>query len=145
MSIQEQKSVAVFYTCVIVIFLITGCTLDSSVLARNYKRWRTHIYVLGQCFLVCSSLLFDIVSAAGASRNLDPGILIGFMVLDCVPTTISSNVVMTAQANGNQELILVETTISNFLGVFISPALVVMYTSVPTWYNDILPHGFPPI
>lgn len=148
-SVQRSKSTAVFYTCVSVIFFITGCTLDSSVLARNYKRWQTHLYVLFQCFLVCSSLVFGIVSAAGTNRTLDPGVLVGLTVLGCVPTTISSNVVMTAQANGNQELTLVETTICNFLGVFISPALVVMYTNVPIWYNDIVPHGsnetFPPI
>ncbi|KAF7190945.1 Solute carrier RCH1 [Pseudocercospora fuligena] len=149
LTVQRSKSVAVFYSCVIVIFLITGCTLDSSVLARNYKRWKTHIYILCQCFLTCSALMIGIVSAAGTNRSLDAGVLIGLTVLGTLPTTISSNVVMTAQANGNQELTLVETTIGNFLGVFTSPALVVMYTTVPTWYNNILPHGsneaFPPI
>lgn len=130
---DQTKSTAVSYTCVSLIFLITGCTLDSSVLVRNYARWLTHIYVQALCFLACSSIMFAIVSAAGLSRDLDDGILIGFLVLGCVPTTISSNVIMTAQANGNQELTLVETTIGNFIGVFISPAMVIMYTNIERW------------
>lgn len=56
-----------------------------------------------------------------------------------VATTIASNVVMTKQAHGNQALTVVQTTVGNLIGAFVSPLLVVMYTSVPTWYNTILP------
>lgn len=46
---------------------------------------------------------------------------------------------MTKQAHGNQALTVVQTTIGNLIGAFISPSLVLMYTSAPTWYNTILP------
>ena len=70
---------------------------------------------------------------------MDPGLLVGLIFLGCVATTISSNVIMTRQAHGNTALTVVQTTVGNFVGVFITPALVVMYTSAPTWYNDVLP------
>ena len=70
---------------------------------------------------------------------MDPGLLVGLVFMGCVATTISSNVVMTRQAHGNQALTVVQTTVGNFLGVFVTPALVVMYTSVPTSYNAVLP------
>jgi sodium/bile acid cotransporter 7 len=43
-----------------------------------------------------------------------------------VPTAISSNVVMTRKADGNTALTVVESTIGNFLGPFITPLLVQM-------------------
>lgn len=70
---------------------------------------------------------------------MDAGLLEGLIFFSCVATTISSNVVMTRQAHGNQALTVVQTTIGNLIGVFITPALVVMYTSTPAWYNAVLP------
>jgi sodium/bile acid cotransporter 7 len=89
--------------------------------------------------------MFGIVSAtaAGAGRDgwMDAGLLVGMNFMSCVPTTIASNVVMTGQAGGNVALTVVQTAVGNFLGVFIAPGLVVMYTSVDTWYNEVLPKG----
>lgn len=133
MTYQQDKGTIVAYVCVSIIFVITGCTLDTSVIMRNYKRWETHIYVQTQCFVVCSAIMFAVVSAAATNRTISPDTLIGLAVLGCMPTTISSNVVLTAQANGNSELTLVETTIGNLIGIFVSPALVLGYTSIPQW------------
>lgn len=86
-----------------------------------------------------SALVFGLVSATATSRFLDPGLLVGLIFMSCVATTIASNVVMTRQAHGNQALTVVQTTIGNLIGAFISPGLIVMYTSIPTWYNNVLP------
>ena len=86
-----------------------------------------------------SALVFGLVSVTATSRFMDPGLLVGLLFMGCVATTIASNVVMTRQAHGNQALTVVQTTVGNLIGAFVSPALVIMYTSVPTWYNAILP------
>ena len=70
---------------------------------------------------------------------MDPGLLVGMILMGCVPTTISSNVVMTGQADGNQALTVVESTLGNFLGPFVTPLLIMMYVSGGAWYTDILP------
>ncbi|KXS99202.1 hypothetical protein AC578_3023 [Pseudocercospora eumusae] len=142
-SRQKVKSTVISYVCVSIIFFATGCTLDTRVLVRNYSRWKAHLWVQAQCFLMCSALMFGVVSATATNKHfMDPGLLVGLMVLSCVPTTMASNVVMTGQAKGNQELTVVQTTIGNFISAFVTPALVVMYISVPTWYNAVLPsHG----
>ena len=119
--------------------LSTGSTLDTKVLLKNYGRWKINLFVQIQCFLMTSALVFGLVSAVATSRFMDPGLLVGFIFMSCVATTISSNIVMTRQAHGNQALAVVQTTVGNLIGAFISPSLVVMYTSVPTWYNTILP------
>jgi sodium/bile acid cotransporter 7 len=86
-----------------------------------------------------SALVFGLVSATATSRFMDPGLLVGLIFMSCVATTIASNVVMTRQAHGNQALTVVQTTVGNLIGAFVSPSLVIMYTSVPTWYNAVLP------
>jgi len=138
---QHVKEITVTYLCVSIIFFITGCTLDTRTLLQNYGRWKILLFVQLQCFLMTSAVVFGLVSAVATdgSHFMDPGLLVGLLFFSCVPTTISSNVVMTRQAHGNQALTVVQTTVGNFLGVFITPALVVMYTSVDTWYNRVLP------
>lgn len=137
---QQIKETVTIYLMVSIIFFFTGCTLDTRVLIENYSRWKVHLFVQGQCFLMTSALSFGVVSATATNKNfMDPGLLVGLVFFGCVATTMSSNVVMTRQAHGNQALTVVQTTLGNFIGVFISPALVVMFTSVDTWYNKVLP------
>ncbi|RMY80284.1 hypothetical protein D0862_12806 [Hortaea werneckii] len=136
---QSTKTTIINYLCVTLIFLFTGCTIDTQTLVRNYSKWRTHLYVQTACFLLTSAVVFGVVSAVATDRAfMDPGLLVGLIFLGCVPTTISSNVVMTRQAQGNTALTVVQTTVGNFLGVFLTPALVTMYTGVGTWYNAVL-------
>ncbi|KAI7198641.1 hypothetical protein KC343_g4447 [Hortaea werneckii] len=138
-SHQSTKTTIINYLCVTLIFLVTGCTIDTQTLLRNYSKWLTHLYVQASCFLLTSAVVFAVVSAAATDQEfMDPGLLVGLIFLGCVPTTISSNVVMTRQAQGNTALTVVQTTVGNFLGVFITPALVTMYTGVETWYNTVL-------
>ncbi|PIA98706.1 putative membrane protein [Cercospora beticola] len=139
-SQQPLKSRIISYLCVCIIFFATGCTLDTSILIRNYARWKAHLWVQGQCFLLCSGIMFGVVSATALNRTfMDEGLLVGLVFMSCIPTTLATNVVMTGLAGGNQELAVVQVTLGNFIGVFITPALVIMYTSVPTWYNAVLP------
>jgi hypothetical protein len=137
---QAQKSTVVTYLCVSIIFFITGCTLSTQTLLQNYARWKLHLFVQVQCFLLTSALCFAIVSGCATNRGfMDPGLLIGLLFTGCVPTTISSNVVMTRQANGNVALTVVQSTLGNLLGPFLTPVLMYMYLSGNKWYAKVLP------
>ncbi|RDI86319.1 hypothetical protein Vi05172_g3709 [Venturia inaequalis] len=137
---QKLKTEIVSYLCVSVIFFITGCTIKTQVLVDNYKRWKIHLFVQLQCFFVFSLIMFGVVSAAATNRHfMDPGLLCGMLLTGCVATTISSNVVMTGQAHGTQALTVVESTIGNFLGPFLTPLLFKAYLSNDAWYTKVLP------
>jgi len=136
---QELRQTIVTYLGVAIVFFVTGCNLKTRVLIENYSRWKVHLYIQLQCFLMTSAIIFGIVSAAASNPNfMDPALLIGMIFLGCVPTTLSSNVVMTGQAHGNTALTVVQTTIGNFIGPFITPLLIKMYTSTGAWYDDFL-------
>ena len=137
---QKTKEVVVTYLCVAVIFFITGCTLPTKVLLQNYTRWKLHLFCQIQSFLLTSAIIFAVVSLCALNRKfMDAGLLVGMIFTGCVPTTISSNVIMTKQANGNQALTVVESTIGNLLGPFITPPLLLMYVSTGAWYTVFLP------
>ena len=139
-SQQEKKEIVVTYLCVAVIFLITGCTLPTKVLFANYSRWKLHIFVQLQSFLLTSAIVYGVVSLCATNPDfMDSGLLVGLIFTGCVPTTISSNVIMTKQANGNQALTVVQSTLGNFLGPFISPLLILMYLSTGAWYTKVVP------
>jgi sodium/bile acid cotransporter 7 len=46
---------------------------------------------------------------------------------------------MTGQAHGNTALTVVQSTLGNFLGPFLTPVLNTMYTSNGAWYTKVLP------
>jgi sodium/bile acid cotransporter 7 len=139
-SQQKLKSTVVSYTCVSIIFFLTGCTLKTRTLLENYSRWKLNLFVQAQSFLMTSAIMFGVVSACATNPNfMDPGILLGLLMTGCLTTTISSNVVMTGRAHGNQPLTVVSSTVGSFLGPFLSPALFAMYTSTGAWYTKVLP------
>ena len=139
-SRQSKKELGVTYLCVAVIFLVTGCTLPTHVLWDNYGRWKIHLFVQVQSFLLTSVIVYAVVSICAMNPHfMDAGLLVGMIFAGCVPTTISSNVLMTGQAHGNQALAVVQSTLGNFLGPFMTPLLIEMYTASGAWYTGILP------
>jgi sodium/bile acid cotransporter 7 len=87
-----------------------------------------------------SSIIFAVVTICATNKNfMDPGLLLGMLLTGCTPTTISSNVVMTGEAHGNKALTVVQSTLGNLLGPFLTPLIFLMYISPNTWYTQILP------
>ncbi|KAL2042200.1 hypothetical protein N7G274_004688 [Stereocaulon virgatum] len=139
-SQQDKKEIVVTYLCVAVIFFITGRTLPTKVLLTNCSRWKLHIFVQIQSFLLTSAMVYAVFSLCATNPDfMDAGLLVGIIFTGSVPTTISFNVMMTKQVNGNQALAVVQSTLGNFLGPFISPLSILMYTSTGAWYTKVLP------
>lgn len=84
---QKMKQTVVDYLAVAVIFFINGCTLPTKVLVENLREWKMHIFVQVQCYLLTSSISYGVVSAtATAHQFMDPALLVGIIILGCLPT-----------------------------------------------------------
>lgn len=139
-SQQATKQIIVSYLSVSLIFFVTGCTLDTKILLNNYAKWKHHLFIQTQCFLMVSALAFAIVSLAATNSSfMDPWLLIGLIFNGCQPTAMASNVLFTRQSHGNVHLTVVETTIGNLIGPFLSPVLIKMYLSTGAWYTGVVP------
>lgn len=117
------------YGAVAVIFLISGMSMSTKDLYKNMLNWRAHFTVLSLSFLITSSIIYGICTGIKHAKDgsIDNYLLVGMIVTHACPTTVSSNVVMTKQAHGNDILTLCEVFIGNLLGAFITPALVQLY------------------
>ncbi|KAF7167800.1 hypothetical protein CNMCM5623_000988 [Aspergillus felis] len=137
---QELKQTVINYLAVAVIFFINGCTLPTKVLVENLSRWKMHIFVQVQCYLLTSSTSYGVISAAATNPQfMDPALLLGIVIMGCLPTAIAFNTIMTNKANGNVALTVAQSTIGNILGPFVTTALIKLYISTNVWYTDILP------
>ncbi|KAJ3112398.1 hypothetical protein HK100_002351, partial [Physocladia obscura] len=56
----------------------------------------------------------------------------GLILATCTPTTVSSNVIMTKNSNGDEAAALTNAVLGNILGVFISPPLIFRYVGTLT-------------
>lgn len=126
-TIRAEYSIG--YGAVAVIFLISGLSMATKDLLANIAHWRGHFTVLTSSFLITSAIIYGIATGIKSSKDgaIDNWLLVGLIVTHACPTTVSSNVVMTKQADGNFILTTCEVVIGNVLGAFITPALVQMY------------------
>lgn len=99
-SIQAQYTVK--WGAVIVIFLLSGLGLEVSVMLRTILRWRLHFVVQVINFILLPFLMYGIVRFfIAVHANLSDTVYKGWMIALATSTTVSSNVVMTRNANGN--------------------------------------------
>lgn len=132
-----RSDITIEYLAVAAIFLISGLSMPSRTLARELGNWRAHFITQGLSFLVTPAIMFGFVKAIYSANDprIDKYVLVGMIIAGCTPTTVSSNVVMTRNAGGNDSLSLLEVTIGNVMGAFISPALLQLYLSDSTGFG----------
>ncbi|GAA6017670.1 hypothetical protein JCM11491_001163 [Sporobolomyces phaffii] len=125
------------YLFVAIIFFISGLTLSLRNLFLRARDWKLHVVSQGTCFLVFPTIVFAIINLVRAGdpkfERFKPQALIGMQVMSVVPTTVSSNVVMTGQAGGDEAATTIEVVLGNLVGTFLSPALLEMYFASSRW------------
>ncbi|KAG0210123.1 hypothetical protein BGX28_009664 [Mortierella sp. GBA30] len=107
------------------IFLLSGLSLKTKDLLTSALNYRAHLLVQVTSFIVIPMVVKAITALIGLS-GLNATLLAGMAVTSATPTTISSNVVMTANSDGNESLALFNAALGNLLGVFISPLIVLV-------------------
>src|SRR5271156_2656063 len=106
------------------LFLLYGARLSPQQAWQGVKRWRLHLLVLATTFVV-----FPVLGLA--ARGLVPWLLNldlynGLLFLCLVPSTVQSSIAFTSIARGNVSAALVSASLSNIVGVALTPLLVVL-------------------
>lgn len=104
------------------IFFLHGVSLSTERLRQGLARWPVHLVV--QIFTFVVFPIIGLALAAGGDRWLPHDLVLGFLYLCVLPSTVSSSVAMTSLARGNVPASIFNATFSTLIGVFLTPLLV---------------------
>ncbi|GAA5921470.1 hypothetical protein JCM1841_005472 [Sporobolomyces salmonicolor] len=125
------------YILVAIIFLVSGLTLPLRNLYLRLGDWKLHAVTQITSFFIFPSIVFAIINCVRAGdpnfERFDRYSLVGMMTMGVLPTTVSSNVVMTGQAGGDESAATIEVILGNLVGTFLSPALLEMFFVAQRW------------
>jgi sodium/bile acid cotransporter 7 len=107
---------------IFVVFFLHGVGLSTEKLRAGVSRWKLHALVQTFTFVVFPLLWLVLRAAVG--DLVPPHLLLGFLYLCALPSTISSSVAMTGLGRGNVAAAIFNATLSSLLGVFLTPLLV---------------------
>lgn len=106
---------------VFVVFFLHGINLSSEQIRHGLKNWRLHIMVQAFTFVVFPLIWLASDQLLGAF--IPATLMLGFLYLCALPSTISSSVALTGSAGGNVPAAILNASLSSVLGIFITPWL----------------------
>ncbi|MEV6899913.1 bile acid:sodium symporter family protein [Amycolatopsis sp. NPDC051372] len=109
------------------LFFLYGARLSSKEAVDGLKHWRLHVTVLSATFV-----LFPLLGLAASF--LSPGLLTsplytGVLFLCLLPSTVQSSIAFTSIAKGNVAAAICSASVSNLLGIVLTPLLVALLLS----------------
>lgn len=105
-----------------VLFFLYGVRLEPRELRAGLRHWRLHSVVLAATFVVFP--LLGLVGQWVLTPVLGASLAAGFLFLTLVPSTVQSSITFVAIARGHVSAAVVSASVSNLLGVFLTPLLV---------------------
>lgn len=106
------------------LFVLYGVRLSPTEAWHGLRHWRLHLLVLGATFVVFP--LLGLAAHVLVPAVLTPGLYTGVLMLCLVPSTVQSSIAFTSIAHGNVPAAIVSASLSNMLGVVLTPLLVVL-------------------
>jgi sodium/bile acid cotransporter 7 len=106
------------------LFALYGARLAPAQAWHGLRHWRLHLLVLAATFVVFP--LLGLAARALVPTVLTPDLYTGVLFLCLVPSTVQSSIAFTSIARGNVPAAIVSASLSNILGVVLTPLLVVV-------------------
>jgi sodium/bile acid cotransporter 7 len=106
---------------IVFLFFLYGARLSPRAAWDGLKQWRLHLAVLLSTFALFPALGLGFKAVAGPF--LPPALATGLLFLCVLPSTVQSSIAFTSIARGNVPAALCAATVSNMLGIVVTPVL----------------------
>ncbi len=110
------------YGAVALLFFLYGARLSPRAVVEGLTHWRLQSLVFAATFILFP--LLGLLVSAAARPFLPADLALGLLFATLPPSTIQSSVAFTAIARGNVPAALCSASVSNLLGVVLTPMLV---------------------
>jgi sodium/bile acid cotransporter 7 len=109
------------------LFFLYGARLSTKAVLDGLRHWRLHSMVLLSTFAFFP--LLGIMAGALVPTVLPATLYTGLLFLCTLPSTVQSSIAFTSTAGGNVAAAICSASMSNMLGVMLTPLLVTMLVS----------------
>ncbi|UJR23031.1 hypothetical protein I4U23_026057 [Adineta vaga] len=116
--------------CIILVFFLSGLSLRTRQLLKEFLHFRLHILTQMFSFFIIPFTIYGL-GLLLIKLSMNRILIFGIIIMATTSTSISSNVVMTKNALGNEYAALLNAVLGNVLGIFLSPALVFYFMKNP--------------
>lgn len=104
---------------IVLLFFLHGAKLSRAAIWDGAKAWKLHLATLAATFVI-----FPILGLIVSHSGLVPsGMAAGVLFLALLPSTVQSSIAFTAIARGNVAAAVVSASLSNLLGIVVTPLL----------------------
>ena len=111
---------------IVLLFFLHGAKLSREAILGGMLNWRLHLATLSVTFALFPLLGLVLIRLP----SLDPALTAGVLYLTLLPSTVQSSIAFTSIAKGNVSAAVCAATLSNILGMFITPMLVALLMQV---------------
>lgn len=110
---------------IVLLFFLHGAKLSREAVLAGVGHWRLHLMTLAFTFVLFPVL--GLIAQAVTGRVIDPTLAMGLLFLALLPSTVQSSIAMTAMAGGNVAAAVCSASLSNLIGVVLTPLLVAIF------------------
>ena len=103
------------------LFFLHGAKLSREAIVQGIGNWRLHMLVLASTFVWFPAI--GLAVSELAPGWLDPLMVSGMLFLTLLPSTVQSSIAFTAVARGNVAAAVCSASLSNLLGIVVTPLL----------------------
>lgn len=110
---------------IVLLFFLHGAKLSREAVLAGVGHWRLHLMTLSFTYV-----LFPVLGLIGAwliGLVVDPSLAVGLLFLALLPSTVQSSIAMTAMAGGNVAAAVCSASLSNLVGIVLTPLLVAIF------------------
>ena len=109
------------------IVVLAGMGLRTDEFAKATKRLGFNGFVQSFSFFFISSLVYGLSRILKSSELIAGPLADGMVICSCLPATINMVTVLTRLAGGDEAAAIFNCAFGNFLGIFLSPVLILAY------------------
>ncbi|KAL3270919.1 hypothetical protein HHI36_021425 [Cryptolaemus montrouzieri] len=113
---------SVKYGAVSLIFLISGLTLKTDSILHTFRQYKLHLFIQLFTFIFIP-LVTQVFIKFLAIFGVNAWILRGLITVSCMPPPVSSAVILTRTAKGNETAAIFNSVLGSFMGILLTPIL----------------------